>query len=238
MPCTHGHRQRKQELPRPSTSARAAATGRREQRGCRLPALHGLVYRLTATRAAPDTRADGLPDNVVSAAQLHLSGQTPGNSSLRGRQLLPVGLAHGSGSAGGRDAEPQATVQETSASAALPHHTCVVLIPALGQNAFQVLVSASFQLRLGKGRGREQTPMPSGCFSPFASARQAAALRRAPGAPGLARPVSTNAPYLAAPSSSELFILSDSQPITNKIFDVTNVPLALREGATEPKAAN
>lgn len=201
--CTHSHQQRRQELPQPSTSADAAATARREQRVCRLP------------------------------TQLHLSGQTPGNSSLRGRQLLPVGLANSSGSTRGRDAtghSPRNLCQHCPPSTA----SCGAS-PSLGAKCFSGLGVCLFpeDVWLEKGPGREQTPSLQGAFCHLLL----------PGRPqpytlGLVRLMGMNAPYLAAPSSSKLFILSDSKPITNKIFDMTNVPLALREGLTESKAAN
>lgn len=107
--------------------------------------------------------------------------------------------------------------------------------PSLGAKCFSGLGVCLFpeDVWLKKGPGGEQTPSPQGAFCHLLL----------PGRPqsytlGLARLMSMNAPYLAAPSSSKLFILSHSKPITNKIFDMTNVSLALREGLTESKAAN
>lgn len=47
-------------------------------------------------------------------------------------QLPPMGLANASGSTGGRENEPQAMVQETSASATLPHQSHAGAFPNLG----------------------------------------------------------------------------------------------------------
>lgn len=73
-----------------------------------------------------------LSENIISESQLHLSGQTPGNSSLRGTQLPPVGLANVSGSTGGRENEPQAMVQEATAGTTLLRQSRAGAFPNLG----------------------------------------------------------------------------------------------------------
>lgn len=88
--------------------------------------------------------AHSLCENGISASQPCLSGQTPGNSSLRYMQLPPVGLANISGSTGGTK-KPWAMVQNPSASTALP--------PQSYFGAFPTLVQDTIKLRL---RGADQ----------------------------------------------------------------------------------
>lgn len=103
--------------------------------------------------------AYSLRENVISASQPCLSGQTSGNSSLRYMQLPPVGLANISGSTGGRE-KPWAMVQKPSASIALPPQSCASAFPALGARPHQAQVKRSRPAALPQAHSTSIAPLP------------------------------------------------------------------------------